>query len=264
MKTINFLAVVALALIGCGDNKDQPDARVRPDVAADAFMPPAVPTLGAQIDRMGRPVVNTALNHGFDPTTAAQTAKVAYNEQTAKTDWLAQAQVGEFMKNLALIDVLDSGKCGNGICETGETGTNCPKPTAATDPPGDCDPAQTGAGNGCGNQVLYNGGQGGPAMALSYASLAAILAEDELYLDTGKTTCSFYLGVEFGVVTGGGNSTCGGRAPEYDVIDFSLSMIAMGLKGFSTDGMFTPQIKDGVDVHADVSAANFPFLGTPH
>jgi hypothetical protein len=209
---------------------------------------------------MGRAAVNTALNHGFDP--AGDSAKVAYNEMTSKADWLGQANVAEFMKNLAFVDVLDSGICGNGLCESGEAnvaaGTNvaCPVdcPTAA----------QVGLLNGCGNQVLFNGNPagGGTPTALSYATLAGILAEDELYLDTGKTNCSFYLGVEFGVVTGGGNSTCGGRTPEYDVIDFSFSMLAMGLKGFSNT--FQPQITDGVPKHADVSATDFPFLGTPH
>jgi hypothetical protein len=258
MKTIKLFTVAALALIGCGDNRGAPDARVRDSSGPDAFVIPAVPTIGAQIDRMGRAAVNTALNHGFDPSAAADTAKVAYNQMTAKTDWLGQANVGEFMKNLAFIDVLDSGICGNGICETGETGT------AAGNCMVDCGTTATGAGNGCGNQVLFNGNPagGGTATPLSYATLAGILAEDELYLDTGKTNCSFYLGVEFGVVTGGGNSTCGGRTPEYDVIDFSFSMLAMGLKGFSNT--FQPQITDGVPKHADVSSTDFPFLGTPH
>jgi hypothetical protein len=98
---------------------------------------------------------------------------------------------------------------------------------------------------------------------MSYVALAGLLANDQLFLDTGKSICTFYLGVEFGVVTGS-SSTCGGRAPQYDVIDFSLSMIAMGLSGFSVDGLFTPKIQDLVPAHADVSAANFPFLGAPH
>jgi hypothetical protein len=104
---------------------------------------------------------------------------------------------------------------------------------------------------------------GGTAAATSYQSLATLLANDEIYLDTGKATCTFYLGVEFGVVTGGGNSTCGGRTPEYDVIDFSFSMLAMGIFGFLQPS-FEPRIKDGVDKHADVSSTTFPFLGAPH
>src|SRR6185369_12071168 len=42
---------------------------------------PPPPVIGAQIDRFGRPVVNTALNHAFDPDeTAAGLAKDAYNQ----------------------------------------------------------------------------------------------------------------------------------------------------------------------------------------
>jgi hypothetical protein len=256
MKTIKLLAACAIALVACGDNKKDPDAREKDAPPGDAMVIPPPPMLGAQIDRIGRAAVNTALNHGFDPSPAAQTAKVAYNEMTGFAQWLVPANVGEFMKNLAFIDVLDSGICGNANCETGETNGTCAAdcPTAA----------QVGAGNGCGNQVLFNGmaAGGGTPTAASYQQLGTLLAEDELYLDTGKTNCSFYLGVEFGVVTGGGNSTCGGRTPTYDVIDFSFSMLAMGLKGFNTS--FAPQITDGVAAHADVSVTDFPFLGTPH
>lgn len=254
MKTINLLAVAAALLLGCGDNKTAPDARVRDGMMTDTpIVFPAAPTVGAQIDRMGRAAVNTALNHGFDTTATAVTNKKAYNEESSKTQWLAPARVGEFMSNLAIIDVLDTGVCNNGICELGETNANCDD---------DCAVGQVGAGNGCGNQVLYTPAGGGGPSPTSYQSLAGLLAEDELYLDTSKATCAFYLAVEFGVATGGGNTTCGGRAPQYDVIDFSFSMLAMGLKGFSAS--FVPQVQDGVAAHADVSPTAFPFLGAPH
>lgn len=253
MKTINLLAIAMLAIIGCGDNKAEPDARIRDSSTPDSGFP-AAPTLGAQIDRMGRPAVNTALNHGFDP--AGDDEKQAYNEMPTKTEWFGMANVGEFMKNLALIDVLDTGLCGNGLCETGETTATCA---------GDCPASATPGGNGCGNQAMYNGMAmgGGTPNAMSYLALASILADDEVYLDTSKPACQFYLGVEFGVVTGGGNSTCGGRAPQYDVIDFSYSMLAAGVNGFILPA-FTPRVTDGATAHTDVSATDFPFLGMPH
>ena len=265
MNTIKLLAVAAIAMIGCGDNKTRPDARTRMDsLPADAQCSncPAAPAVGAQIDRMARPAVNTALNHGFDATAAAQPAKDTYNQDASKANWATN--VGEFMINLAMIDALDSGVCGNGRCEAGEVNAN-PNGTQVACP-GDCPTAnQVGAGaNGCGNQVLYNGNAagGGAPNAMSYAGLASILSNDELYLDTDKGTCGLYLAVEFGVVTGGSNTTCGGRALDYDVIDFSYSALAAGLSGFVIPG-FVPKIKDNAPAHTDYLAA-FPYLGPPH
>ena len=231
MKTIKLLAVAAIALISCGDNKSVPDARVIDAPPPDAYCSdcPAAPTIGAQIDRMGRAAVNTALNHGFDPTAAAQTAKLDYNENGNLATWFDDAIIAEFAKNLAIIDVLD---------------------TTATE-------------TGCGNQALYNGGAAGPANAMSYFTLAAVLANDQLFLDTAKPTCGIYLAVEAGLILGN-YSTCGGRSPEYDVIDFSYSMLAAGLDGFDTSGgTFTPKIGDGVDVHDDL-LTEFPYLGAPN
>ena len=254
MKTIKLLAVAAIALIGCGDNKSSPDARVIDSTVVDSGPPPPAPAIGAQIDRVGRPAVNTVLTKGFDPTAAAQTAKKAYNENADKATWLAPANIGEFALNLAIVDVLDT-FCGNGRCELGETNATCA---------GDCPAAnQTGTGNGCGNQALYNNGQSTTPMASSYFALAGILANDQLFVDSSKMTCGLYLALEFSAVPGLPNGTCGGRAPQYDVVDFSYSMLSMGVSGFSTDGMFTPKVSDGVTAHTDL-LTTFPYLGMPN
>lgn len=263
MKT-SILIVIGLLLVACGDNKDRPDARQSPDgPPADAQCSncPAAPALGTtQIDRMGRPAINTALNHGF--AAGATSFKDMYNADKDIATWQT-TWTPEFMHNAAIIDVLDGGICGNGLCETTnsagvpESNANCPA---------DCPTTTTVPGRvGCGNQVLYNGNAsgGGAAMATSYQTLTGILANDELYLDTSKATCAFYLAVEFGVATGLGNSTCGGRAPTYDVIDFSYTALALGIRGFSTDGMFTPGFGDGATVHTDL-LSTFPYLGDPH
>lgn len=229
MNTLKFLAVAAIALIGCGDNKSVPDARVVDASPADAYCSncPAAPTLGAQIDRMGRAAVNTVLNHGFDAdATAAQAAKKAYNENDDVSTWVSTATVLEFAKNLALIDVLD---------------------TSAT-------------ATGCGNQALYNGGTGTTPAVASYHALATMLANDQLFLDTGKSSCTTYLAVE-AVALLGSYSTCGGRAPGYDVVDYSYSMLAAGLSGFTTTLM--PLIKDGAEPHDDY-LTEFPYLGPPN
>ena len=256
MKTNMLLALAAVALIGCGDNKSVPDARVPADAPPDAYCSdcPAAPTLGAQIDRMGRPAVNTVLNRGFDAPQVGAADKDMYNENSDPATWASY--IPEFMTNLAMIDVLDSGVCGNGICELGETGTNAGNCEA------DCGNTATGTGNGCGNQALYapDPNDGMPT-ATSYGPLATLLSNDVFFLDTSKAACQFYLAVEFGVVTGGGNSTCGGRAPQYDVIDYSFSMLAMGLKGFDTS--LQPLVKDNAPAHTDY-LTDFPYLGEPH
>lgn len=79
--------------------------------------PPPPPTLGAQIERMGRPAVNTALNHTFDADQAAKdSAKDAWNE-AAQSAW--PTFVPEIAANLAILDSLDT-VCGNQLL-AGET-----------------------------------------------------------------------------------------------------------------------------------------------
>jgi hypothetical protein len=251
-KLLSILAIGALA--SCGDNLKGPtDAKTIDTSTTDTgggF--PAAPTLGAQMDRMGRPAVNTVLNHGFDGTAMAGPAKDAYNQNEAVGTW-PQSYVPAFMASLAMVDVLDTGlTCTNGTCT----------PNAASTP-----------GDGCGNQVDFNNqpnGMGTPT-ATSYQTLATILSDDQLYLDTTKMFCDSmgthqnYLSVEFNVVTGVTNQTCGGRDPLNDVIDTSYSVLAVGINGFNlTDGHFTPAITDGVGPHADVNDQTFPFLGPPH
>lgn len=254
MKTTMKMLAIALLVAACGDNKEVPDAKVNDGAPGDAYCSdcPAAPALGTQIDRLGRATANTVLNHGFDGTAAAGPAKDAYNADGTASGWVT-ANTGEFMKNMAVLDSLDTGMCGNGLCEINENGTTC----AA-----DCTAAGT-ITTGCGNQPLYNGGVGTTPGPTSYQALASVLAADELYLDTSRSQCGLYLAVEFGAITGGGNTTCGGRMPQYDVIDFSLTVLTMGIAGFSTDGTFTPELGDGTPKHTDYLAA-FPYLGEPH
>lgn len=259
MKNITKLfAVAALTLIACGDNvKLQSDA---PPVGSDGSGSggfPAAPTLGTQIDRLGRPAVNTALNHVFDANAArAGSAKDEYNHNGAMGTWASEYTV-QFAMNLAVFDALDTAKCGNGICETDgtyiETLATCPADCPATG-------AITGS-DGCGNQAFYDGSAGQAA----YGQLATVLTDDELYLDTSKSTCAGYLAVEFYIAVLGlpAPTTCGGRAPSYDVIDTTYTLTSIGVKGFNPQ-TFAPAFGDNASVHADVSDTTFPFLGAPH
>lgn len=238
MKT-NYLLLGVLVAAACGDNKAAPkaDASVKvdaPPIDAPAF--PAPPALGAQVDRMGRPTINTALNHVFDPTAAAGSAKDAYNADGSPASWVGSANVGEFAKNLAIFDALDS---------------------------------KTTPGDGCGNQIGYNGNLsgGGSASLTSYAGLATFLADDQLYFDTNKTSCTTFLAIELDYLSGSSlpHTTCGGRTPSYDVVDANYSALAAGIAGFNLGtSPPTPLIGDGVGKHTDVSDTDFPFLGAPH
>jgi hypothetical protein len=62
---------------------------------------------------MGRPAVNTALDHTFDPTCTAMTCapKDTYNADNMPGNW-AGAYVAQFKANLAIYDGLDT-VCGN-------------------------------------------------------------------------------------------------------------------------------------------------------
>ncbi len=235
------LTLAALAATSCGDDQQRLDASVHPDLDAPSF--PAAPALGPQLDRVGRPAINTALNALLEPADIAAGMRDKYDQGAVASAWLDlvlrtgtpnQTTKLEFKANLAVLDALD-----------------------------------TSATTGCGNQALYNGmaSGGGAAAASSYDELATVLADDQLYVDTLKTSCQKYLSLEVDVATGGAitHTQCGGRAPTHDVIDVSYSLLVAGLSGFSTDGNLTPLITDGgVGVHSDVNDTMFPFLGAPH
>lgn len=133
-KLTNLLSVLALAaLIGCGgnDNKtpDAPPGIDAPKPDAPPTIPPP-PSLGAQIDRMGRPAINTALNHTFDvDATAKGAAKDAYNQDEGEGNWPTMYG-GEFAGTLAVLDGLD-GSCGNQVLYDGSAAAGAAYGTAA-------------------------------------------------------------------------------------------------------------------------------------
>ncbi len=153
---------------------------------------------GAQVDRMGRPGVNTALTNPFYresvPTElAAHDAVVdAYNASGNRSEWQSSF-AAEIATNLAILDSLDTV---------------------------------------CGNQLLA-----GPSpVAGRYAALASVLADDRLYVNTGSGSCMQYLGVEANAL-GITNNDCGGRTPLEDTIDTTYSLLAAGVLSGVTDGV---------------------------
>jgi hypothetical protein len=166
---------------------------------------------------MGRPAINTALNNTFNTDeTVKGAAKDAYNQDTAQAGWSAK-YAAETGKNLAIFDSLDEV---------------------------------------CGNQLLAaDAGPGGGPNAAVYGTLASVTADDRLWLDTAGATCNQYLGVEANATGIIPNTDCGGRAPKYDVIDTTYSVVAVGLPSGVSDGISADPAK--------TAATAFPFLIAP-
>lgn len=188
------------------------------------MFPPA-PKLGEQIDRMGRPAINTVGSKTFDAANR-DAAEDAYNKEADMSKWSAFAP--DIAASLAVLDALD-------------------KPDNAT-------PAMAG----CGNQVAAGGKQD----AGTYDTLAGVLADDRIWVKlTAKGGCGLYLGVEANFL-GVANDTCGGRTPVDDVVDESYSLLS-GAVDFSKlpDNPFL--FGDGVGVEAATKTAyeaGFPYF----
>lgn len=241
MQRLAFLAAAVIAVLvaaSCGgDDSAGSDASYDgPEIDAQGF--PAVPALGAPIDRMGRPAINTVLNSLFEANATKKAAKRdAYNHAIDPDAWAmttldgtavpAIKIVGEFSAYLGILDAVDTGH-----------------PDVTT--------------SGCGNLPGY----ALPIGPMSYATLAGILADDQLYIDTARSQCDRYLALELNAALQIPYTSCGGRTLSHDVIDSSYSLLFAGQQGFTTS--IAPRIGDGVVAHADVNNLMFPFLGAPH
>ncbi|MDB4962270.1 MAG: hypothetical protein JWP01_2269 [Myxococcales bacterium] len=239
MRTTSLGLILVLATIGCGGDDGQVtgDASFSDGPELDAQGFPAAPELGAPIDRMGRPAINTVLNSLLETDVMKKRAKRdAYNHAIEPADWLTtpldstafpipRVQT-EFAAYIGALDALDTGHP-------------------------DISP------NGCGNAVGYSS----TMMSAAYYPLAGILADDQLYIDSSRTQCDRYLAVELNAAVGAPTMSCGGRTLTNDVIDTSFSLLFAGAMGFTAS--LTPRIGDGVSAHADVMTT-FPFLGAPH
>jgi hypothetical protein len=103
----------------------------------------------------------------------------------------------------------------------------------------------------CGNQWLAE------KKAAPYRRLAALLADDRLWVDTAASRCTQLFAVERAALDGRNNlrEDCGGRAPSYSAVNVYRSLLAFG----ATEG-----VDDGVQrderEHSDTV---FPFLAAP-
>lgn len=211
------------------------------------FPPPPEP--GAQIDRMGRPAINTALSGAFvqydaagDPQAADAVVRGqlqdAYNEDMTEADW-SDNYGTLFMGNLAVIDSLDTGlNLGAGPLTNAQACTN----QAGHPTPGDLDD---------------------PA---NYGTLGGVaLPDDRLYVNVAATGCDAtaidsatepfngFLGVEIATLNAM-PAGCGGRRPIDDVIGVTYSLLAIGLPaGFD----------DGITARAGQHPETFPYLAGP-
>ncbi len=198
------------------------DMAMGPDMA-QTF--PAAPVLGDEIDRMGRPGVNTAMTDPFDPDMNKQAmTKEMYNQGNDPSMWVVN-WTGAFIANLAKWDSLN-GACGD---QAGYDFPNNPRVSPPMTP------------------------------VAAYGTLAAALADDELYVDTTQTTCSLYLAVELNTLTGGlaGKNDCGGRTLTANVIDETYSLVMTGQPAGVTNGV----LKDADNA---MGMASFPFLNAPN
>lgn len=104
----------------------------------------------------------------------------------------------------------------------------------------------------CGNQLLA----GPQPVAGRYNTLAAVLADDQLYVNTASGTCNQYLAVEANFV-GIPNTDCGGRTPLENTIDVTYSLLAIGALSGVTNGVTA-------DGDGRASLTVFPFLDRPN
>ncbi len=171
---------------------------------------PVPPSIGTQIDRMGRAGVNTALTDPFNlNSTTKGVTQDAYNAASTPAQWGTQ-YTARIAGNLAILDSV------------------------------------------CGNQLLA-----GPSPAEGrYNTLAGVLADDQLYVNSNSGTCDVYLAVEANAV-GIANTDCGGRTPLVDTIDRTYSVLAIGALSGVTDGVDR-------DADAQASTTTFPFLANPN
>ncbi len=182
----------------------------------DASTPPAIGSV--QIDRMGRAGVNTALTNPFYRE-SVESEKA--NHETIVDAYNAETDTARWRAEFG-----------------GEIAANL----AILD----------GLDRVCGNQLLA-----GAAVAPGrYDELAAVLADDELYVNTASGTCRQYLAVEANAV-GVTNDDCGGRTPLEDSIDTTYSLLAAGALSGVTDGI-------AADADGTASITNFPFLDAPN
>jgi len=106
----------------------------------------------------------------------------------------------------------------------------------------------------CGNQLLVD--LKAPT-GMRYRAMAALLADDRLWINSASSVCTQLFAVELASLAGRTElgADCGGRGPNYDAVDVYRSLLV---------NASNTSVDDGVDHDERVhSAAVFPFLAAP-
>ena len=225
------------AFAACGDN-------IKPNNDGDAGRQrctrgiPTAPALGTADRSHGRPAINTALNHAFDPTaaTAGTRRRTRTTRHGSPGAWPQNA--AQFAENLAIIDSLDGRLRQPGLVQR--------------------DHRRHGSGT---------------AVGQSYARSPTILADDELYLDTTIGKCDIAeLASELSRGRAQGRvercahpHDCGGRASaqrrDGDELQRARDRRRRVLR---SDGNVHAEARRRRDGAHRSRLADFPFLGAPH
>jgi hypothetical protein len=198
--------------------------------------------LGLQIDRMGRPAVNTALtdpfwDDGVQTVAEHKMKQDRYNQASNPATWgnveLATGRkTGDIIKaSLAVYDALDG--TSNGVM----------------------------AADGCGTQLAFGATYKGTVYP-DYTLLTTVLTDDKLYVNTASGTCATYLAVEANEL-GVTNTDCGGRTPNYNTIDITYSALATGTTACTDNCPVSSGVVEDADQGANFTVDGFPFLGEP-
>ena len=85
MTKLSIILFSLATIASCGDNlKGNTDGGHGSDAGSGSNAFPAAPAIGAQIDRMARPAINTVLNYGFDINAAIKgVVEDAYNQNNS-------------------------------------------------------------------------------------------------------------------------------------------------------------------------------------
>lgn len=105
----------------------------------------------------------------------------------------------------------------------------------------------------CGNQLLA----GPAASGERYLAMARLLADDRLWVDSRRTTCTQLFAVELAALAGRRTlaGDCGGRTPNYPAVTVYRSLLSDATNDSVGDGVARDE--------QEHSASRFPFLAAP-
>jgi hypothetical protein len=117
IRTVLIAAIAAIFAVAVGCSDDPSTTTTSSGTSSSSTSSSSgslgkMPTLGGQIDRMGRPAINTAANKTFEKdATKADMGKDAWNANSDPSKWKTD-YVAEIQTNIAILDSLDT-VCGN-------------------------------------------------------------------------------------------------------------------------------------------------------